>query len=264
MRTIVVVNQKGGTGKTTTAVTLAHYLALRGTPTLIIDTDTQGHVAVALGIKKGPGIKRLIDRAANGLTDPLPITNARPNLDAILSDQTTRNAKRTLAAMDFRESVLQKALAEVGDRYDVAVVDCAPSADVLHISALVAATDILIPTRLDHLAVDGVNEVLKTIAQIRECAEGRGLMIRGIIPTFYERRTNETTLQLNALVSAFGGLVMPPIPADVRLREAPAFGQTIWEYRPRTNAVIGVQRNQGGRRFGGYRALALLMEDWLR
>lgn len=264
MRTIVIVNQKGGTGKTTTAVTLAHYLALQDSQVLIVDTDPQGHVAVALGLKKDQGIKRLIDRAANGLTDPLPIIRARPNLDAILSDQTTRNAKRTLAAMDFRETVLQKALAGVSDRYDVAVIDCAPSADVLHISALVAATDILIPTRLDHLAVDGVNEVIKTIIQVGESTEGGRLMIRGIVPTFYERRTKETTLQLNGLVDAFGGLVMPPIPTDVRLREAPAFGQTIWEYKPRTNAVIGVQRSQGGRRFGGYRALALLMEDWLR
>jgi len=263
MRTIVVVNQKGGTGKTTTAVTLAHYLALHGSQVLIVDTDPQGHVAVALGLEKDQGIRRLIDRAANGLTDPLPIVSARPNLDAILSDQKTRNAKRTLAAMDFRETVMRKALAEVALQYDVTVVDCAPSADVLHISALVAATDILIPTRLDHLAVDGVNEVLKTIVQVRGSLGG-GLNVRGIIPTFYERRTKETALQLTALVEAFEGLVMPPIPTDVRLREAPAFGQTIWEYRPRTNAVVGVQRSQGGKRFGGYHALALLMEDWLR
>lgn len=264
MRTICIVNQKGGTGKTTTAVTLAHYLAIQGRQVLIVDTDPQGHVAVALGLEKAPGIKQLIDRAASGLAGPLPITIARPNLDAILSDQQTRNAKRILAAMDFRETVLKKAILGVGDRYDVAVVDCAPSADVLHISALVAATDILIPTRLDHLAVDGVNEVLRTIVRVRESAEGRKLTVRGIVPTFYERRTNETALQLNALVDAFGGLVMPPIPTDVRLREAPAFGKTIWEYKPRTNAVVGVQRSQGGRRFGGYRALALLMEDWLR
>ncbi|MCP3886310.1 MAG: ParA family protein, partial [Propionibacteriaceae bacterium] len=236
---------------------------------LLIDTDPQGHVAVALGMDKAPGIRSLIDRAAqdNPASLPIVITPARENLDTILSDATTRHAKRTLAAMDFRETVLKKTIAEVGHLYDIAVIDCAPSADVLHISALVAATDIIIPTRLDHLAVDGVNEVLRTIVAIRDSLGGTGLNVRGIVPTFYERRTKETPLQLKALVEAFERLVMPPIPTDVKLRECPAFGQPIWEYAATTNAIVGVPVNSAnpkGKRFGGYIALAELVEDWLR
>lgn len=269
MRTIAVVNQKGGTGKTTTAVTLAHHFALQENRVLLIDTDPQGHVAVALGMKKGPGIRNLIERAASNGTERLPIViaKARPNLDVILSNSATRHAKRTLASMDFRETVLKKALTGIAHLYDIAVIDCAPSADVLHISALVAATDIIIPTRLDHLAVDGVNEVLKTIVQTRESVGGSGLNVRGIVPTFYERRTNETPLQLAALVEAFDRLVMPPIPTDVKLRECPAYGKSIWEYAPSTNAIVGVPVNSQkpkGQRFGGYTALAQLVEDWLR
>ena len=264
MRTICVVNQKGGTGKTTTAVALAHYFALTGSNVLLVDTDPQGHVAVALGLDKAPGIAHLIDQASKGQTAPLRIVKARSKLDVLPSDSSTANAKGTLTGMNFRETVLRKALDAVSDRYDLTVIDCAPSADVLHISALVAATDIVIPTRLDHLAVDGVNEVLQTIIQVRDFTGGTGLPVRGIVPTFYERRTKETTVQLTALVEAFGDKVVSPIPTDVKLRECPAYGKTIWEFAPKSRAVVGVPARSGGNTFGGYLSLAQYVEDWLR
>ena len=248
MITIAIANQKGGTGKTTTAVTLAHRLAMDGYRVLVVDTDVQGHVASALGLDKGPGIYRLVQWYQN-LGDLL-VVPARESLDVIPSDKTTEPAKRVLASMDFRERILADALEELAGGYDGAVIDCAPSVDVLHVAALVAADRLVVPTRLDYLAVDGVNEVLRSLAEIRRRSPTAPDLL-GILPTFFDRQTNETLIQLKALVEAFGRYVLSPIPVDTRLREAPAYGQTIWEYAPRSRSVVGVV-NGRGKRVGGY------------
>lgn len=247
MITIAVANQKGGTGKTTTAVTLAHRLALEGHRTLLVDTDVQGHVATILGLEKAPGIYRLV-QWVQGLDDLL-VVPARQNLDIVPGDKTTEPAKRILASMDFRERVLADALAEL-DQYEVAIIDCAPSVDVLHLAALVAADYLVVPTRLDYLAVDGVNEVLRSLAEVKRRSSAAPDLL-GILPTFFERQTRETLVQLEALVEVFGRHVLPPIPVDARLREAPAYGQTIWEYAPASRSVVGVA-NRRGDLLGGY------------
>lgn len=244
-----LVNQKGGVGKTTTAVTLGHRLALDGHRTLLVDVDPQGHVAAALGRDKGPGLYRLI-QWAQGLPEQPLILSARPNLDIIPSDKSTEPAKRVLSSLDFRERVLADALAGLGEGYDAVVIDCAPSVDVLHVAALVAADWIVIPTKLDYLAVDGVREVITSVEEIKRRTR-RAPQVLGVLPTFWDRRTNETVAQLNDLARAFGRLVLPPIPEDVRLREAPAYGQTVWEYAPTSRSVVGVT-NGNGRTVGGY------------
>lgn len=249
MVVVAVGNQKGGTAKTTTVVSLGHRLALDGLRVLLVDTDPQGHVAKALGLKKGPGIRRLVERAQFGDT-PLLIVPARPGLDVIPSDKTTEPAKRALGAMDFRERVLADALEELAGRYDLVVIDCAPSVDVLHVAALVAADWLVVPSKLDFLAVDGVNEVLTSVVEIRR-RSAQAPELFGILPTFFDRQTNETMFQLEALVRDFGGLVLPPIPVDVKLREAPAYGKTIWEYAPRSRSVVGIAGSNGAS-FGGY------------
>lgn len=246
---IAVANQKGGTGKTTTTVTLGHRLALDGYHVLIVDTDVQGHVATALGMEKAPGIYRLV-QWYQGLGNLL-VVPARDNLDVIPSDKTTEPAKRILAGMDFRERVLADALTELGGRYDVVLIDCAPSVDVLHVAALVAADFVLIPTKLDYLAVDGVKEVVSSIAEIRR-RSGGNVRLLGILPTFFDRQTNETVTQLQELVRAFGNLVWSPIPVDTKLREAPAYGRTIWEYAPNSRGVTGII-NGSGKAIGGYK-----------
>ncbi|MCP4541800.1 MAG: ParA family protein [Chloroflexi bacterium] len=249
MITIAVSNQKGGTAKTTTAVTLSHRLAMNNKRVLLIDTDVQGHVAKTLGMEKAPGIRRLVDRAQFGNT-PMLIVAARQNLDIIPSDKTTEPAKRSLVSMNFRERVLSDVLEELNDVYDVAVIDCAPSVDVLHVSALVAADWLVVPSKLDYLAVDGVNEVLTSVVEIKQRSTDAPKLL-GILPTFFDRQTNETITQLQALVGTFGRLVLPPIPVDTKLREAPAYGQTIWEYAPKSRSVMGVA-NGSGLHYGGY------------
>jgi len=257
---IAIANQKGGTGKTTTTVTLGHRLALDKYRVLIIDTDVQGHVAIALGLEKQPGIYQAV-QWFQGVGNLL-VVSARPGLDVLPSDKSTEPAKRILAGMDFRERFLAAVISEIAGKYDAILIDCAPSVDVLHVSALVAAKYLLIPTKLDHLAIDGVAEVVNSLTEIWR-KSGMGASLLGIVPTFLDRQTNESIVQLQALVQQFGKLVLPPVPVDVHLRECPAFGKTIWEYAPTSRSIVGVA-NGNGKTVGGYLQIAKIIEEVLQ
>ena len=235
---IAVANQKGGVGKTTSAVTLAHGLACVGRRVLVVDLDPQGHVATALGLEKADGLYRLLvdGEPLKKVAQRARETTTGGRLDAVLGNKRTELAKLHLAAMNFRERVLAKALA--GAPYDMVLLDCAPSSDVLHVAALVAAQWLLVPTRLDHLALDGVNELVTSAAELRQGGYST-VTLAGVLPTFHERRTVETGELLKQLCDSFGAQVWPVIPADVKAREAPSAGKTLWEYAPKTAAVMG-------------------------
>lgn len=254
---VAVANQKGGTGKTTTAVTMGHKLAQDGYRVLLVDTDAQGHVASALGLNKAPGIMRLVAWYKRTAEEPL-VLSARPGLDLIPSNAQTTEAKEILTGMRFREDFLERALGELGADYDAVVIDCAPSVDVLHMAALVAADWLVVPTRLDYLAVDGVNEVILLLKETKQFRPQAADLL-GILPTFFDRRTNETLEQLEILVKTFKDLVLPPVPVDVKLREAPAFGESIWEYAPTSRSVVGINSGQD-RVYGGYARFVEWME----
>jgi chromosome partitioning protein len=252
MKIIAFANQKGGVGKTTAAVNLADGLARSGLHTLLVDLDPQGHVALSLGMEKAPGIYRLIC-----LQEKLSqvIQSVRPNLDILPSDKRTEHAKREIAISDFREAILADILR--ASSYDVILIDMAPSLDVLHVNGLVASDRVIIPTRLEALAVDGVKEILLTMGEVAQ--RGYPFEAYHILPTFFDRSTRETLTQFKELTQSFGAAVWPPVPQDTRVREAAAYGQTMEEYAPETAAMIGYR--DGRKRIGGYRqVLGRLME----
>lgn len=252
MKTLVIANQKGGVGKTTTAVTLAAGLAREGYAVLLVDLDAQGNVADALGLAKQAGLyellfgvpERAVVRRAEGPTAAL---------DVVPSDHSTVEVKARLTAMDFREYKLREALARVSAPYQVCVVDTAPGVDVLQVGALVAATHFLVPVGLDHLATVGAADLLASVASLQQVGAFRGKCL-GVLPTMWEQSTRESKGQLQALVRGYGRLVWPPIPVDVKAREAPRQGVTLWEYAPGCRALAGayIQREEGPVRVGGY------------
>jgi chromosome partitioning protein len=233
MYTLAIVNQKGGVGKTTTAVTLASGLAGEGYQTLLVDLDAQGNVADALGLTKWGGLYRmLIDGDSKGAVR----SSGRSRLDVILSDKRTVEAKAILVGRPFREQILKDNLTRLS--YDWVVLDVAPGIDVLQLSALVASTHYLIPVNLQHLAVVGAGDLLATATAQSDALTARFL---GILPTFLDRRYRETHEQLSWLAEQFGRLVWEPIPSDSKAIESPAHGQTLWEYAPDCRALFGLK-----------------------
>ncbi len=246
METIAIANLKGGVLKTTTAVTLGHGLALAGWRVLLVDLDHQGHAAVSLGLEKSPGFHTLITQE-NLPLDQI-VVNARENLDIIPNDKSMADAKDLLAAKRFRERFLANRLKPASAQYDALIFDMAPSFDLIHTAALLTSSYVLIPAKLDHLAIDGINEMLREMAILSD--EGYGFKGFFVLPTLFDRTTRETAERLSELLEVFGDVVWPVVPTDTRAREAARLGQTIWEYSPSSAAINGY--NIDGEQFGGY------------
>ncbi len=243
--TFAILNQKGGVGKTTSAVTLASGLARMGSRVLLVDLDTQGNVADSLGLVHSDDLRRLLSPDLHCSLEQVVTPGGVEHLDVIRSDKSTTALKQTLAGVTLREYVLADVLQD--SDYEVIVLDCAPSVDLLHFAALVAADFLLIPTRLDKLAVNGVRDALQTLAALKRISH---CQLAGILPTFYERVTSESHEQLVHLAQTFGRLIMPPIPQDTQCRVASRYGKTLWEFEPNAKALIGY--DQGSKRIGGY------------
>lgn len=246
-----VANQKGGVGKTATAINLGAGAAMQEYKTLIIDTDPQGNIADSLGLPEGNDLIGFIDQHPTARAIP-----AREHLSIIRSDKRTAAYKTQLAGRDYREYVLLEALEKLDSSWDMVIIDCAPSVDILHMAALVAADWLLIPTRLDQFSVKGVLEILQTVTLVNK--RGGAVKVGGIIPTFYDRTTTETQEQLENLAAAFGPQVWPIIPQDSKIRTANRAGKTLWEYAPTARAIAGIKGIGGGYQSALSRLLDLL------
>jgi chromosome partitioning protein len=236
-RYLAVFNHKGGTGKTTTSVSIAAGLAAKGKRVLLVDTDAQGNVSVSLGATAERSLYHVL---VMGLRVADATKTVRPNLDLLPSNETLAAAELYLAGRQNRDRVLQERLASAALGYDYVVLDCSPSLSLMNQNALVFADSVLVPVACDYLSLVGVRQVIKTVKNVNALLH-HPVQIWGVLPTFYDARAKICREAVTTLKSHFGDRCLPPIRAAMKVKEAPAQGQTIFEYAAGTNAADDYQ-----------------------
>lgn len=231
--TLAVFNHKGGTGKTTTAVTVAHGLANRGKRVLLVDTDGQGNVAVSLGLS---ATRTLYHVLVLGQPYEHAVVHARPSLDVLPADETLAAAELYLAGRQQRDQVLGTRLAAAKAHYDFIVVDCSPSLSLMNQNALVFADAVLCPVACDYLSLIGVRQVLRTIKQVNRHLN-HPVRLWGVLPTLYDARALVCREAYDTLRQNFGSRCLAPVRTTIKVKEAPSQGQTILEYAPGSSAA---------------------------
>jgi len=236
-RRIAVLNQKGGTGKTTTAVNLAAGLAERGKRTLLIDTDAQGNVGVCLGVMGEHSLYHILVDGKEPTDVAVPI---RSHLDVITSDCTLAAAEIWLARqnVDQRSRIMTRRLnlMKVSRTFDYVIIDCGPSLNLLNQNALSYADEVIIPVTCDYLALVGVKQVLRTIKDIERHLH-HSVRISAVLPTFYNSRTRLSREVLDTLQKHFKEKCLPPIRQNTKLAEAPSHRKSIFEYAPQSHGA---------------------------
>jgi chromosome partitioning protein len=237
-RRMAVFNHKGGTGKTTTSVSIAAGLALKGYRVLLVDTDSQGNVGVSLGVKTD---KTLYHVLVMGLRPQDVAVKVRENLDVLPSNETLAAAELYLAGRQNRDRILRDRLVAASAHYDIILLDCSPSLSLLNQNALVFADGILVPVACDFLSLVGVRQVIKTVKNVNSLLH-HPVQIHGVLPTFYDARARICRDAWGTMKEHFGDRCFQPIRATTRIKEAPAQGKTIFEWAPDSNAASDYQR----------------------
>lgn len=230
-RVIAISNLKGGIGKTTTVVNVGAGLALKGARVLLVDVDAQGNLSMALGVQPRHTLYEVLMDGAQAANC---VTTARPNLDLIAADHALLAVLPVIARRGNWSRVLEQGLRPLFDAYDFILIDCGGSLTLLNTNALVCASDVIVPTALEHFSLKGIELLFAQVARVK----GGSGSIRMIVPTLYDPRVRQSSELLAALRARYGVLVAPPVRVNVRLSEAPTLGQTIYEYDPRSRGAV--------------------------
>ncbi|MCL7487398.1 MAG: AAA family ATPase [Desulfobulbaceae bacterium] len=228
---VALANQKGGVGKTTTALNLAAALALKGKKVLLVDSDPQGNASSGVGVYQSDGATQLYhcfmgEQETENCIHPCAIKT----LNVLPSSIDLVGVEIELISLKDREKKLRQVLRPVRDRYHFIIIDCPPSLGLLTINALTAADSVLIPMQCEYFALEGLAQLIETIRKVKKNLNP-GLYIDGLLLTMYDRRNRLTHQVASEVKNHFGKQVFNTvIPRNVRLSESPSYGQTILEY----------------------------------
>ncbi|MEI3413461.1 MAG: AAA family ATPase [Blautia sp.] len=237
-RTIAVANQKGGVGKSTTAINLSACLAEKGKRVLTIDMDPQGNTTSGLGVDKN-SVENTLYELLVGQSDveKTIVKDVVENVDLIPSNVNLSGAEIELVGIDNKEYILKEITDKIKDNYDYIIIDCPPSLNMLTINALTAATSVLVPIQCEYYALEGLSQLIHTIELVKDRLNNN-LEIEGVVFTMYDARTN-LSLQVveNVKDNLQQNIYKTIIPRNVRLAEAPSYGQPITIYDPRSTGA---------------------------
>jgi len=241
-RVYALANQKGGVGKTTTAINLSAYLAAAGRKVLLVDIDPQANATSSLGVDK-MALKRSIYDVLieNEPAASVIMVTRRVNLDLLPSSPILAGAEVELVSLQAREGRLRRALKPILGQYDYILVDCPPSLGLLTVNALTAADGVIIPVQCEYLPLEGLSQLMRTLELVRS-GLNPGLFIRGMLMTMYDGRTNLAREVVAEVHRHFPKLMFSTIiPRSVRLSEAPSYGETILDYAPTSRGGLAYQ-----------------------